>query len=332
MSSETHKSPARDVFLYLLTIVTLYLNVWALIDLLFEYVNILFPDPLNRPHGWPDPYHSIRWSMASLIIVFPVYIGLSWFLRKDIIAHPEKREMRVRKWLFHLTLFLAAVTIITDLVTLVNRFLEGELTTKFLLKVLIVLVVAGGVFAYYFWDLRRQTTPTAKPSLFLAGFATAIVLASMIGGFFIIGSPFTHRLRKFDAQRIQDLQNIHSNVIEYWKRRTKLPIALEDLQNEFGFTAPKDPVTKAPYEYRVLAVASNTATLQFELCAIFEVDPLPSQDPREKFSPPPYFPIAPYEYWNYKSGRTCFARKISELIEAPHPVITTPTQKLRKVD
>jgi hypothetical protein len=64
----------------------------------------------------------------------------------------------IRKWLIYFTLFAAALIIIGDLVTLLNRFLEGELTVRFLLKVLAVFFVAGSVFYYYLWDLRKHKT------------------------------------------------------------------------------------------------------------------------------------------------------------------------------
>jgi hypothetical protein len=192
------KSSPRDFFLYLLAIATLYISVWRYIDLLFEYINYSFPDQLD--FYFEGIYHSVRWSIASLVIVFPFYLGITWYLRKDAIANSEKREIRVRKWLLNLTLFLAAVTIIVDLVTLVNQFLEGDITTRFVLKVLVVLLVAGAVFAYYFWDLRRETLPSSKPSKLLAALVSVVMLASIVSGFFIIGSPMKARKLRFDER------------------------------------------------------------------------------------------------------------------------------------
>ena len=41
------------------------------------------------------------------------------------------------------------------MITLVNNVLAGDLTLRFVLKVLIVAAVAGAVFSYYLLDLRR---------------------------------------------------------------------------------------------------------------------------------------------------------------------------------
>jgi hypothetical protein len=62
----------------------------------------------------------------------------------------------VRKWLTYLTLYVAATVVLSDLATLIQRTLGGELTSRFLLKVLTVAVLAGGVFGYYLTDLRAE--------------------------------------------------------------------------------------------------------------------------------------------------------------------------------
>jgi uncharacterized membrane protein (DUF106 family) len=59
----------------------------------------------------------------------------------------------VRRWLTYLTLFVSAGVLIADLVTMVYNVLGGELTTRFVLKVLVVGAIAGGVFWYYLTDL-----------------------------------------------------------------------------------------------------------------------------------------------------------------------------------
>ena len=73
-------------------------------------------------------------------------------MKKD----PEKRSSKVRKWLTYITLFIAAGIIIGDLITVVTGLLAGELTMRFILKALIVLVIAATIFGYYLWSLRQE--------------------------------------------------------------------------------------------------------------------------------------------------------------------------------
>lgn len=151
------KTSPKDVFMHLLAIVTLYTSAISFLVLAFQYINILFPDLLqDGSYALTGSYAAIRWSIATLVVVFPVYILTSWFLNKNYDKSTSKRHLWIRKWLVYFTLFAAALIVIGDLVTLLNTFLGGELTARFVLKVLSVFFVAGSTFAYYLWDLRRH--------------------------------------------------------------------------------------------------------------------------------------------------------------------------------
>ena len=91
-------------------------------------------------------------------MVFPVYVWVNWFLNKIYTKEPEKRNLRIRRWLIYFTLFATALVIIGDLVALVNNLLGGEFTVRFILKVITVFFVAGSIFYYYFSDLRKYKT------------------------------------------------------------------------------------------------------------------------------------------------------------------------------
>ena len=162
--------------------------------------------------------------------------------------------MGVRKWLTYLTLFIAGVTIITDLIILINTFLGGEITARFAFKVLAVLIVAGVIFAYYLYDLRRDVGQKSSQMKMLVWAVSFGVLASIIGGFFIIGSPFTLRMKRFDERRVNDLQNIQYQIVNFYQRKGVLPNSLDELKDPLsGFNIPLDPDTNAPYEYEKIS-------------------------------------------------------------------------------
>ncbi|MDP3999222.1 MAG: DUF5671 domain-containing protein [bacterium] len=156
MPTEQKTSP-KDIFLHLLAIITLYASAGSFIALIFQYINIFFPDPLEfNSYALTAAYSSIRFSIASLIVIFPLYIWTSWHLNKSYQANPSKRNLKIRKWLVYFTLFAAALIIAGDLVALINNLLGGELTWRFVLKVATILLVSGSVFGYYFVDLRKN--------------------------------------------------------------------------------------------------------------------------------------------------------------------------------
>lgn len=307
-----HKTRVRDFFLYFLAIITLYTSVWGFIDLLFEYINKLFPDSLF--HGSFFSEGSLRTSLALLVIMFPVYLGVTWFLRKDIIRSPEKRDFIFRKIFLNFTLFVAALTIIIDLVTLVNNFLQGELTVHFFLKVFVVFLVAGAVFAYYLWDLRRETLPTSQPSRLLAIIAATIVGISIMGGFFVIESPFLHRLRRLDEQRISDLQLTHTYLFNYWQQYNALPRSLPHFEEDTPLVVlPRDPETGAYFEYKTIDERT------FELCASFALATMEKEERRPYYFSDPA--LLTFETnWEHGKGRTCFPfRFTSEKIDQSPP-------------
>lgn len=315
MEKITLKTSPRDVFLYILAIITLYISVWHFIALIFEYIHWLFPDGLDMPFILAS--EAIRVSMAALIVVFPIYLGITWFLRKDMIRNPFKREFWARKWLLNLTLFLAAVTIIVDLIILVNNFLNGELTLRFLLKVLVVFIVATAVFGYYFWDLKRDIQPSSKPSKILVVVVSFVVLASIVSGFFIVGSPSTQRKVRFDEMRANNLQSLQLEIVNFWQLKNRLPKNLAELKNDIsGFVAPLDPETSAPYEYKI------KSSRAFELCANFSLASLKNDASEKNIYPPPGMmpePMGIYgqQNWMHEAGTKCFTRTIDPDLYKP---------------
>ena len=161
MDTSPVKAEPKDVFFHLLSIITLYASAVSFLTLAFQYINQWFPDKLDqRYYGYgmgaagPDTY-MIRVSLSVLIIMFPVYLLTTFALKRDYVRVPAKARLRVRKWLVYLTMFLAALTIIIDLITLVFDLTGGEVTTRFIFKVLAVFFVAAAIFGYYRFDLKR---------------------------------------------------------------------------------------------------------------------------------------------------------------------------------
>jgi hypothetical protein len=147
---------AREAFLYLLMFLTLYWSSFSFGQLLYQFINRAFPDLVQYPYGYDMAASTIRMDTASLIIAFPVFLWISWILAKGITKDPDKRASKIRKWLTYLTLFIAAGIIIGDLIALVYNMLAGELTLRFILKVLTVGGIAGAIFGYYLFELRKD--------------------------------------------------------------------------------------------------------------------------------------------------------------------------------
>jgi hypothetical protein len=146
---------AREAFMYLVMFSTLYWSAYHLGSLLFDIINVAFPDVATDQTAFRSYAQSaMRWSVSSLVVAFPVFLYMSWLVARDITADPNKRHSKVRRWLTYLTLFFASGIIIGDLITLLYNLLGGELTIRFLLKALVVAFIAGTVFWYYLTSLE----------------------------------------------------------------------------------------------------------------------------------------------------------------------------------
>jgi hypothetical protein len=149
---------AREVFTYLIFFSALYVSAFNLGDMAFTFIDIAFPDPLSDTGYAAYARQSLRWNLASLVVSFPVFLFTFRLTTAAVEKDPTKRGSKPRKWLTYLTLFIAAVTLSGDVVVLVYNVLGGEFATRFLLKVATVAILAGGIFAYFLADMRREET------------------------------------------------------------------------------------------------------------------------------------------------------------------------------
>ena len=152
------KTSPKDIFLHLLAVVALYASAISFLTIVFQFINLSFPDALESSYALDSARSSIRWGISFLIVSFPVYLFLMRYFEKDYTKEPEKRNLRIRKWIIYFTLFIAAIVLLGDTVSLVNGLLEGDLTARFVWKVVAVLFVAGSIFGYYIADVKKHKT------------------------------------------------------------------------------------------------------------------------------------------------------------------------------
>jgi type II secretory pathway pseudopilin PulG len=304
-SHPSSKSSARDVFSYLLLIAMFIVGVVSFLILIFQYVNIQFPDALTSDYWYREgALTAIRGAISAILVAWPVVILMSIFIGKDLRANVEKQYMWIRKWLLHLLLFVSAITIIIDLITLINTFLDGEITTRFVLKVLAVLIVAVAVFWYQLWELRRDVAKTTKSPMWAAVGSSVVILAMIAASLFVVGSPSSQRDARLDQERISDLQSIQNALVNFYRDKDLLPESLVEIEDDIiGYRNPTDPETQIQYSY------SKMEDLSFSLCAIFKTESAGMSSPNRV-----YYEFGPlggnFDVWDHGTGEVCFERTI----------------------
>ncbi len=305
------KSTAPDFFLNLGVVVTLYAAVISFLSLTFDVINKVFPDNLGY---YSDPYSSgARFSMATLIIVFPLFVWLSRMVTKIIVGDPTRREAPVRRWLVYITLFLASVALVVDLVMLLNTFLSGEITARFILKVLAVLVVAGIVFWHYLAEVRGKSSEK-RYQVAVYG-SSILVIALLITTFGVFGSPATMRKLRADNIRVSNLQAIQSQIMYQWQQKGMIPDSLDALADPIsGFSVPVDPETGTSFTY------TKTGNTSFKLCGDFALaTPEGSREYGVEYGYA-YPGVTGSSNWKHDKGTVCFDRTIDPSLYPVTPV------------
>ena len=176
----TNTTP-KDFFLHLGATIALYASAIALMNLAFETINRALPDALANYFS----ANSIVWPISMLIVLVPVLYVIEWLIGRDISKMVEKRDVWIRRWRIYLTLFLTGATIAGDLIVLINTYLNGEISSRLIYKVLIVLIVSAVIFAYYLLERIADSPRNKKWKMILAGLGIILVIAGIVSGFII---------------------------------------------------------------------------------------------------------------------------------------------------
>lgn len=292
---------AKHFVLQLGSVITLYLTISFLIVLLFSIINLVIPDAIEGYWQIESNSSSVRLGIAMLIVFFPTYLILTRQINVIRRREDNSTYLGLTKWLMYLSLLVGGGVILGDLVAVILAFLEGELTTRFILKAAVLLLVVGGAFYYYLQDVRGYWLSREQASKSYAFVMTIVVLASVITGFFYSETPSQIREMRLDEEQVGSLREIQWKIQEHLaiNGTSSLPTTLDEIYTDFP--VPAAPEDREPYTYE----RTNSG---FKLCATFFADA--KIDPNMTGYQDPANPIKNAENWNYKQGRYCFDRII----------------------
>ncbi len=328
MSEQIKKGVSPNFFfLSLGVMVTLITSVIAGLSLFFETLSHKMPDVLNSyyEYGYSSyTYESMRTMIAILLIFFPIFLILSYFWWKYIKKGFESKNEKLFKWIMYIILFLASLVIVIDLVILVNYFVAGEITNRFIYKVLGTALIAGMIWVYYYLSLKDFNISKSKNIIvkrILSNISIIMFISLIIFGFMVMGSPKMQRAWRLDERRESDLQSIQWQIVNYWQQRGKMPISLNDLKDPIsGNYTPQDPEFQQGKIYEYI-FKENTS---FILCATFsEVSQQGLIENNNSAVIDNVKSTSNYisegsNSWNHGKGRVCFDRTIDPKIYKPN--------------
>lgn len=292
----------KNFVIQLGSLITLYVSIAALLTLIFSTINVAIPDAAASIYEWSSSQSSMRFSLALLIVFFPVYLALTRVVNQARRVS-EVTYNTLTKWLIYLSLLVAGIAMLIDLVVVIMYFLEGEISTRFLMKAAAVLVVIGAVFYYYLRDAQGYWQMRMGMSVMYGAIASAIVIGAIAASLYHLEMPRDARQAKIDNEQVGTLQDMQWRIEEYYRMNDMLPVDLTTLYDEFP--VPEAPDGRAAYEYVV------TGEKTYQLCATFVRSSTPGADTVTR---PAIVPGLEKNYnWDYQPGHWCFDREIDSV-------------------
>lgn len=295
----------KNVALQVGALITLFASVVSFLILVFGIINIIFPDAAANYYEYESAQSSIRYAIAMLVVFFPAFIFLTRIVNKARRSESTFYHS-ITRWLIYFTLLIGGIVLLGDLVTVILTFLNGEITTRFVLKAAAILIVIGSALYYYWHDAKGFWKDKEKQSIGIGVVVSLIVVSGVIYGYMSIDSPSIVREAKIDQQQITDLQDMQWRIEASFAQTETLPETVDELYTDT--TMPSAPEDRGDYRYLV------TGDESYELCATFaEATPQNERMMAKPMSEPGY--NASNYNWEHSTGEKCFERIVTSVPE-----------------
>lgn len=298
----TTNQAAKYAFFYMLSLVALIFMALSTGMIIFQIINKSLIDVLEQFRGRFSP-DQLKFAISALIIATPIYFITMRQIYKSLVSGALAKDAGVRRWLTYFILFVSSVVMLGWLIATINSFLDGELTTKFILKSITAIGIAASIFTFYLYDIRREEVKGKKDktiSLYFYG-SLAVIIAVFTVSLFFVESPTETRNRKFDNAILNKFSQIDSAISDYYFDNKTMPESLGVLEQEFNYISEEDlvdPATREQFKYQVLEEK------KYELCATFRTSSKDDETMRDEYLK---------ERWPHEAGEQCIAQRVIDI-------------------
>jgi hypothetical protein len=290
---------AKAAFYYLLSLFGLGFTAISIGLVGFTAIDFYFKDPLEKFFSYEPS--SLNFAISALVIAAPLYF---WTLR-SINAFLAKGDLAadsiVRRWLSYFIIFVSSVVTLVRLIATLNAYLDGDLTTKFALKTLVIIMIAALVFSYYYFDLKGSSPERRfQPTAILASALAALAVLALAGGFFLTDSPKQARAKKMDQQILNNFEQIWGASESFLASEKRLPKDLAELKGHATYLLDenlRDPETGKAFDFK------PGKGQDLEICADFRT----SNKSERRSNSNSYLD----ERWPHDSGYQCLKQKLN---------------------
>lgn len=299
--TKPENNAAKFAFYYILSLIALIFAALSAGMIIFQIINKNIADVIVQRASDFSP-DQLKFAISALIISAPIFYVATWQIYKNLFSGAFDKDSGVRKWLTYLVLLISSVVMLGWLIAIVNNFLDGELTVKFILKALTAVGIAAGIFTFYYYDIKRDKFAGEKNKIIRIYFygSLAAVIIVFITGLFIMESPQKTRDRKMDNAVLENFDDIDRAIGTYYKDNEKLPDNLEKIKSEFSYITNKDlenSATGEKYEYKIKR--ENI----YELCATFKTFNKEDEEYNNYQD----------DDWPHDTGYQCLSQRVSKI-------------------
>ena len=262
-----NKHNAKYAFYYLLSLAALIFTALSVGLVAFNIIDKTVADAAMNYRSVGDG--ALKFAISALIIAAPIFYTLSMLINRGIKNGELSQDSSLRRWLTYFILLASSLIILGSFIGVINNFLSGELTVRFALKTLAVIIISGTTFSYYLYEVKRSLA-SQKDVVVKAFFwsSLVVVVISFVAAWFFVESPMTARQRRLDDALMNNIRLMENAINEYYNRNNQLPATWDDVKSSniyFNDESAADPESGALIEYKFLSEGS------YELCATFRL-------------------------------------------------------------
>lgn len=320
---------AREAFLYIVMFALLGLVAYNLSSLVFALIDRAIADALDTSTQYSRSMQ-VRSALSALAVATPLLAGFGWYIAKARRADPAMQQSRVRKWLTYVTLIVAALIFVGDLIALVYNFLSGDLSQRLLLKMVVVALISGGIFIFFVRDVETERA-RGKFGLapVMAALGAAFVAVAFAGGLLSIENPIAAREYRLDGARVAAVRRVAGAAQCAYSFTNRIPRSYNEIRADFAERSVPvygncNTVLFTADDERVIAYQMEDAS-HIRLCTdFFRPSRAATDDPVELRYPVPDVPV--FDERRPAAGRHCYRIRLVKLPPAgSQPGAAQPT-------
>lgn len=140
-------------FQYALFFTTLYISFISLAGILHIGINKLIFPPVSISSPYSLDNTLLQWYIAGILVAYPIFAILYLLINSQTTKNPEIKHLKSKEIFVYLTLIGTSLIMVTQFISTIYGFLNGEDILRSLSHLGITFLVAGSLFLSYIYQI-----------------------------------------------------------------------------------------------------------------------------------------------------------------------------------